>query len=45
MFWLILIVAIGFIIGNAMLLLRTDPKPKLPADYQPKALDEEDEGW
>ncbi len=46
-FWILLGLAILIIVGNALMLLRTATKPKIPDSVKPKPYrDEDDEsGW
>ncbi len=46
--WLYLLIALAMllIIGNALILLRTAKKPKVPESFRPRSDDEdEDSGW
>lgn len=46
MLWLALGLAFLVVAGNALLLLRTAKKPKLPGSYKPRpGRDEEGGGW
>lgn len=44
--WLVFfIVAILFVLGNALLLLRSAKAPKLPDSIKPQPYDQDDSGW
>ncbi len=43
MFWLALILVVMVVVGNALILLRTAKKPKIPDSFKPKP-DEDDDG-
>ncbi|MDD5273692.1 MAG: hypothetical protein PHU14_13350 [Methylovulum sp.] len=44
--WIILfIVALLFVLGSALLLLRSAKTPKLPAQLKPQPYDDDDGGW
>jgi len=46
MLWLALILVVLVVLGNALILLRTANKPKLPDSFKPKPYeDDEGKGW
>ncbi len=46
MFWLFLTLLIVLVLGNALTLLRTAKKPKIPEGVKPKPYKDDDEaGW
>jgi hypothetical protein len=44
-FWIVLVVVFLVVAGNALILLRTAKKPKLPKSVKPKPYDEDQDGW
>jgi hypothetical protein len=43
LFWVVLIVVFAVIIGNALLLLRTAKKPRIPDSVKPQPYEDDDE--
>jgi len=44
--WIIIfIVAVLFVLGSALLLLRSAKMPKIPAQLKSKPYDDDDSGW
>jgi hypothetical protein len=44
-FWIALVLVVVVVVGNALVLLRTAKKPKIPDSYQPKSEQDDDGGW
>lgn len=45
MVWLIIVLALALIIGNALVLLRTAKKPQASKEVRPQPYDDEGSGW
>lgn len=45
MFFLALALVLVVVVGNALLLLRTAKKPKIPPSFQPRPRADDDDGW
>jgi len=46
MLWLALILVVLVVLGNALILLRTATKPKIPDSFKAKSYQDDDEkGW
>jgi hypothetical protein len=46
LFWIFLVLVIIIVLGNALVLLRTAKKPKIPEGAKPKPYtDDEEGGW
>lgn len=44
-FWLALALVVLVFVGNALLLLRTAKRPKIPASYQARPRQDDEDGW
>ncbi len=44
-FWAVLILAVLLVAGNALLLLRTAKKPRIPDSVKPKPYRDDEEEW
>lgn len=44
-FWIVLFLVIAIILGNALMLLRTARKPKIPPSVQAKPYRDDEEEW
>lgn len=44
-FWVVLLIVMVVIVGNALVLLRTAKKPKIPDSVKRKPADDEEGGW
>lgn len=45
MFWIVLFIVFAVIVGNALVLLRTAKKPKIPDSFERKPHEDESDGW
>jgi len=45
MLWLALALVLVVMLGNALILLRTARKPKIPESFKPRPDDEDGGGW
>lgn len=45
MFWVILAVVVTIVVGNALVLLRTAKKPKIPETGKPKPYQDDEDDW
>jgi hypothetical protein len=45
LFWIFLVLVIAIVLGNALTLLRTAKKPKIPEGVKPKPYRDDEENW